>query len=79
MQHSEAAADVLRRNSRPPGSEMNEETLCGSAAATVMTSVSNFFLILTLCVQSMIKQSLAVLRGKLDRMRRDKEAVQTGI
>ena len=54
--------------------------MCGSQAATVMTSVSNNIIIdIYFNLQSMIKQSLADLRGKLDRMKSDKQAVSHGI
>lgn len=48
-----------------PG-QPTEEEVSGSQAATIMTS-------------SMIKQSLAQLRNKLDSMKRDKQAVEIGI
>lgn len=65
--NADRAAEILKRQvSVPHGCDINEETVCGSAAATVMTS-------------SMIKQSLADLRGKLDRMKNDKQAVSHGI
>ena len=44
----------------------SDEEISGNQAATIMTS-------------SMIKQSLAQLRTKLDTMKRDKEAVEIGI
>lgn len=65
IENHEAAADILRQSTRIHG-DVNEDAVMGSQAATVMTS-------------TMIKQSLADLRNKLDRMKRDKEAVSVGI
>jgi len=56
---------AILRQRRPQGAPTDDE-VHGTAAATVMTS-------------AMIKNSLQELRSKLETMKRNKEAVESGI
>ena len=63
---AERASKIIREARRDPRAQPSETEALTNQAATAMTS-------------SMIKQSLAQLRSKLDSMKRDKEAVELGI